>query len=177
MSRTATVSPFGPVSPTPSLGRRGDNNIRACFPASPLQREYNTTTVENVGNAALLGNGGPGDSVPNIGVSNGVVNDGGYFYGTFNLNYNGSPNLDDVATGGEGLPASPYVPNPTSPGPGSVNPYDVAPYTGPLPRAHTLYGVGLGGTVSPSNTTEGVSGNKIGQFISGRSYNGSDGRS
>jgi hypothetical protein len=35
------------------------------------------------------------------------------------------PDLKKVKTGAEGLPASPWVPNPTSPGPGSSNPKDL----------------------------------------------------
>jgi len=176
MSRTATVEPFGPASPTPSKGRRGDENLRACFPASPLGRDYNADTVQYAGDSALLGGGGFGDAITNIGVSNGIVNDGGYFYGTFDLNFSDAPNLEDVATGGEGLPASPYVPNPTSPGPGSLNPYDQAPFEGTLPSPGNEYGSGLGSIVSPQTTTREIASNRLGSYISGRSYRGSDGR-
>ncbi len=179
-TRSATVQPFGPASPRPSLGHRGDRVLQACFPASPLNPvtgDYTVGLVEDIGNAALRGAGGPGDSVTNIDVSNGVVNDGGYFFGSYDLNYAGAPNLRDVETGGEGLPAGAYVPNPTSPGPGSVNPFDQAPYTG-LPIVPTSqYGVGLGSAVSPSDTSTGVSGGRLHDYIKGRSYAGSDGRS
>ena len=44
--------------------------------------------------------------------------------GSFNLDYTNAPNLNNVDTGGGGLPATPFVPNPVSPGEGSVNPSD-----------------------------------------------------
>lgn len=48
--------------------------------------------------------------------------------GSVNRDYseNNPPNYGDVPTGGGGLPASPWVPNPISPGEGSVNPADIA---------------------------------------------------
>jgi hypothetical protein len=46
--------------------------------------------------------------------------------GSYNRDFSGAPNYNDVATGGGGLPASPWVPNPVSPGEGSVNPSDIA---------------------------------------------------
>lgn len=37
-------------------------------------------------------------------------------------NYGDAPNIDEVVTGGEGLPGSPYAPNIASPQPGTVDP-------------------------------------------------------
>lgn len=179
-TRSATVVPFGPASPRASLGHRGDRNLQASFPASPLNPitgDYTVGLVEDIGNAAFKGAGGPGDSVANIDVTNGVVNDGGYFFGSYGLNFSDAPNLGDVETGGEGLPAGAYVPNPTSPGPGSVSPFDQAPYSGLGIFPTQQYGSGLGSAVSPSDTAPGVARATLHDYIKGRSYAGSDGRS
>ena len=65
----------------------------------------------------------------------GVVNDGGHTFGEYNLDFAaGAPSYGDVETGGEGLPASAWVPNPASPGPGSMNPTDVPGAAGRLRR-------------------------------------------
>jgi len=178
-TRSATVVPFGPSSPRPSLGHRGDRVLQACFPASPLNPvtgDYTEGLVEDVGNAVFRGAGGPGDSVTNINVSNGVVNDGGYFFGSYDLNFSDAPDLGDVEAGGEGLPAGAYVPNPTSPGPGSVNPFDKPIYTGPPIIPTPQYGSGIGALASPSDTSPGVSSGRLHDYIKGRSYAGSDGR-
>ena len=45
--------------------------------------------------------------------------------GSLDRDYTGAPDYKDVATGGGGLPASAWVPNPVSPGEGSVNPADI----------------------------------------------------
>ena len=43
------------------------------------------------------------------------------------MEFSGAPNLNNVETGGQGLPATPFVPNPTSPGEGVVSAANVAP--------------------------------------------------
>lgn len=169
----ATVVPQG-VPGTGGYGHRDDTNLAAMF-ATPVGTTYSEEAVRNVGVSALNGAGGPGDSIPNIGVTEGVINDGGYMFGTFDLNYTNAPNLDTVETGGEGRPASPFVPNPASPGPGSVSPADQPEYTGNVPVKGDEYGVGLG-AVSPSVTTDGIRNQTIGSYLIGRSYLGSDGR-
>jgi hypothetical protein len=169
----ATVVPQG-VPGTGGYGHRNDVNLSAMF-ATPVGTTYSEEAVRNAGISALNGGGGPGDSIPNIGVTNGVINDAGYMFGTFDLNYPDTPDLDTVATGGEGLPASAYVPNPASPGPGSTIPQDQPEYTGNIPEKGEEYGVGLG-AVSPSVTTEKIASQTIGSYILGRSYLGSDGR-
>lgn len=169
----ATVKPSG--SPrTGGLGQRSDVNLAAAF-ATPVGTVYSEEAVKNAGIAALNGNGGPGDMIPNIGVAKGVVNDGGHMFGTFDLNFSSSPDLDTVAVGGEGLPASAYVPNLASPGPGSVFPSDQPEYVGTLPEKGNEYGGGLG-AASPSATTPKISSQTIGSYLMGRSYLGSDGK-
>jgi len=154
-------------------GHRNDTNLQAAFKNSPLYAEYSEEAVENIGIAAHNGNGGNGDDVPNIGVEEGIVNDGGYMFGEFDLNYGDAPDLEEVETGGGGLPATPYTPNPSSPGPGSVHYADQPEYTGDLPVATPQFGTGHGGTVSPSKTSQGIATQTLGEYLSGRSYDGS----
>lgn len=169
----ATVVPQG-VPGEGGYGHRSDVNLSAMF-ATPVGTTYSETAVRNAGIAALNGNGGPGDSIPNIGVSSGIINDGGYTFGTFDLNFSNTPDLGTVATGGEGLPASAYVPNPASPGPGSVQPADQPEYTGNIPERGNEYGSGIG-SMSPSDSSPKIATQTIGSYLMGRSYLGSDGR-
>jgi hypothetical protein len=169
----STVKPIGAPG-LGGLGHRSDVNLSAAF-ASPVGTIYSELAVKNAAIAALNGNGGPGDMIPNIGVSAGVVNDGGHMFGTYDLNFSSSPDLNTVETGGEGKPASAFVPNLTSPGPGSVYPSDQPEYVGTLPAKGDEYGNGLG-AVSPSLTTPGIAKQTIGTYLMGRSYLGSDGK-
>jgi len=171
--KQGTVLPMGP-SGDGGLGSRNDVNLKASFSKSPLYNDYNEETVLNIGVSSLNGGGGKGDKA--TGVANGVVNDAGHTFGTYDLNYSNSPNMQNVETGGGGLPASAYVPNPTSPGPGSVFASDQDAYTGEIPDAGVEFGTGLGGLAEPSSTSKGISSQAIGSYISGRSYEGSDGK-
>jgi len=158
---------------TGGSGHRNDTNLKASFSGSPLYNEYNDEAVENICKAALQGNGGPGDSIPNIGIVEGEINDAGYMFGTHDLNYVNAPNLEEVVTGGGGLPATPYTPNTSSPGAGSVHYADQPEYVGELPEAGQQFGSGLGGSVSPSKTAVGVASQTLGDYVSGESYDGS----
>lgn len=96
----------------------------------------------------------------------------------FSLNYdNGAPNLNDVETGGGGLPATPFSPNITSPGPGNSSATAQPEFTGDTKNIDSIdnFGSGLGGLVSPSETTPNMASITIGQYLSGRSFQGSDG--
>ena len=87
---TTVVSPDD-GSKTGGLGNRNQSNLKAIFPSSPIYKpnEYTPTAAENVGIATLNGGGGPGDSVPDVGVANGVVDDGGYMYNQVDLRFAG----------------------------------------------------------------------------------------
>lgn len=175
--RQATVVAFGPPG-TGGLGHRTDANLKAAFAYSPLYSEYSETTVLNAGIAALNGNGGDGDRIPNIGVSVGNINDGGHTFGSYNLNYDnagGPPDQTTVATGGGGLPASGYVPNLSSTVPGDISPSQQPAFAGVLPDPGVEYGVGLGSLAKPVDTTPNVASQTIGSYIKGRSYAGSGG--
>ena len=165
--KQATVVPMGPAGEG-GLGKRNDVNIKASFSKSPLFSEYDEASVLSIGVSSLNGAGGKGDKL--TGTANGVVNDGGHTFGTFDLNYADSPVMNDVKTGGGGLPSTPYTPNPTSPGPGSVFANDQDAYTGEIPDPGVEFGSGLGGLAVPSDTTKGISSQTIGSYISGRSY-------
>ena len=106
-----------------------------------------------------------------------VVN--GHGLNSFNTDFTDAPDLNDVETGGGGLPASPYGPNLTSPGPGSVNASDMPPFQGDLPNVedNVEFGSGLPSSTSPSETSKSIAGQSIlAGYISGRSYQGSDGK-
>lgn len=172
--RQGTVASVGPAGGG-GLGSRKDSNLKASFPKSPLYAgDYDMQSVLDIGISAFNGNGGKGDKP--TGTTKGVVNDGGHTFGTFDLNYGNAPIMSDVKTGGGGLPSSPYTPNPTSPGPGSVFANDQDPFTGEIPEPGVEFGSGLGGLVIPAETTKGISTQTIGSYISGRSYEGSDGQ-
>ena len=89
--------------------------------------------------------------------------------------------LSSVKVGGGGLPSTPYTPNVTSPGPGSINAADQPVFNGEMKDVNSInnFGSGLGGLLSPSETAAKIadSRQKLGQYISGKSFQGSDGKS
>ena len=150
------------------MGNRNHSRIQAAFPNSPLpigKNEYDEEYLKNLAEAVLKGNGGPGENFSNSNVSNGTINDGGYMFGTYNLNYSDAPDLATVQTGGGGLPASPFIPNVAS-ADGAV-PSGQPEYLGELPKKASLYGSGQGGAVSPSQTSQVISAQKLGDLILG----------
>jgi hypothetical protein len=150
------------------MGNRNHSRISAAFSNSPLpigKNEYNEEYLKNLAEAVLKGNGGPGEGFSNSNVSNGVINDGGYMFGSYDLNYGDAPDLNTVVTGGGGLPASPFIPNLTSAE--GANPSAQPEYLGPLPTQSNLYGSGLGGAISPKDTSALISAQKIGDLSLG----------
>ena len=182
-SKQATVTPIDshPEAGLGTRGHRNDASLRSAFPATPIfpspSPEYSDLVVASIGVASLNGNGGDGDSVANIGVSEGIINDAGYMFGTLDLNYTDSPDVPNLdIAGGGGKPASPHVPNLSSAPttfPASQPEFDESA----LPNPGVEYGSGLGGLVSPKDTSDGISGQSIKNLRSGRSYPGSDGLS
>lgn len=171
MSTMKMITVEANIPKSTGMGFRNENNLRAAFANSPLpvgKGEYSVEAVNNAGIAALNGNGGPGDNIPNIGIANGVVNDEGYAFGTIDLNYSDSPDMNTVQTGGGGLPASPYVPNIAS-AEGGI-PSNQPEYTGDLPNRNNSYGVGPGGTTelaNPKNTSKSISGQTLNSYVLG----------
>lgn len=152
------------AAPPKPKGARNDNNLRSAFPNSPVflgeltdeerKKLYQELALDGV-----------------------VVNGNGL--NSFNRDFVDAPDLSEVETGGGGLPASPFIPNLTSPGPGSVSANDQLEYNGELPNAEfkNSFGSGKGGLISPAETSAELSKQgTLGTYISGRSYQGSDGK-
>ena len=98
------------------------------------------------------------------------INDGGHTFGTITHNYSGAPNLEDVATGGKGLPATPHVPNPVSPGVGSFSATDQAEAPdgfGTVPNEN--FGSGQGHALNPSQSSAKVKEKDFDQLDMGKS--------
>ena len=153
------------LPPDKPLGARNENNLRSAFPASPIYKNELTDDVIK-------------KQFQNDVLDTTVVN--GHGLNSFNTEFVDAPNLLDVKTGGGGLPASPYGPNLTSPGPGSVNASDMPPFEGSLPNVedNVEFGSGLPSSTSPSVTSKSISKQSLlGGYISGRSYQGSNGSS
>lgn len=103
-------------------------------------------------------------------VLDAVINDGGHTFGTFDTAFVDAPNLEEVKTGGGGLPATPYVPNPTSPGEGSVLASDQAEAPeGFGENPNDQWGSGVGHALQPKESSEKISGQKLGDYIMGKS--------
>lgn len=164
--RSIIVEPLV-VSPQPK-GVRNDSNLKSIFYASPIHNSelsdverFETFISETKGT---------------------IIN--GHGINKFSTLYKGTPqnpipNLSDVATGGGGLPSTPYTPNLTSPGPGSLDASNQPEYQGDFkdPASISNHGSGLGGLVSPIETAPKiVERSKLGQYIMGKSYDGSDGQ-
>ena len=97
------------------------------------------------------------------------VRPAGFLFDGFDTAYvDTSP--EGVNTGGGGLPATPYVPNPTSPGPGSMNATDQAEAPeGFGEEPSDQFGSGVGHALQPRTTSEQISAQTLGSYQLGRS--------
>jgi len=162
----ATTEPHLGKTSNFGKGSRDQQNLDAAFPQTPTySTDYSPDNVEKIQQILLQGI----DS-SYADVEKGIINDGGHFFGTVDLNYTDAPNLLDVETGGLGLPSTPWTPNPSSPDDTGEQPA----FTGDM-RSRPQYGSGLGGSISPSTTSPEVSAQTVGELLSGKSYAGSDG--
>lgn len=149
-------------------GTSNTSNLIKEFPNAPMYAEYKDADAREL-YIKLLNN-------ESADASEAIA-----YYGfsdfSFNYNENGAPNLNEVATGGGGLPATPFSPNVVSPGPGSSRAADQAEFEGETKNIDAInnFGSGLGGLVSPSETSVNLSNSKLGNYISGKSFQGSDG--
>ena len=108
MSSTYTYPTISTVTvSTKSKGHSGTATLKSIFSTTP---ELSTTSANYKEIALALLLDGTVEENPQV--------------GTFSKDYSDAPNYADVKTGGEGLPASAWVPNPASPGEGSVSPAD-----------------------------------------------------
>ena len=153
-------------------GASNTANLQSMFPGSPINKGdiSDSERLEFYQNLLDLSN-----------IDSDSLHAAGGYYGIPNhsMNYveNGMPVMSDVQTGGGGLPATPYSPNLTSPGPGSTSAADQPEFTGVTkdPASVSNFGTGLGGLVEPSATAKNIATQTIGSYVSGRSYQGSDG--
>lgn len=138
-------------------GSSDSSSLKASFPGSPI---HNGDMTEESVRADFEDK-----------VLNGQVNDGGHTFGTFDRDYTDAPDLQTVETGGGGLPASPYVPNPASPGEGSVNPADMPePPEGFGENPSDSWGTGEGSQANPARTSAEQSKSKLGDFVAGKAW-------
>ena len=153
-------------------GTSNTANLASMFPGSPINKGEITDQerLEFYQNLLDLSN-----------IDSDSLHAAGGYYGVPNhsMNYveNGMPIIADVQTGGGGLPATPHSPNPSSPGPGSTSAADQPEYTGDTkdPATVSNFGTGLGGLVEPITTAKNIATQTIGSYVSGRSFQGSDG--
>ena len=142
------------------MGSADTATAQAAFPASPMH--LGEMTAESIRQQFQEK------------VIDGVVNDGGHTFGTFDRDYADAPDLNEVETGGGGLPASPYVPNPTSPGPGSVNPSDQPePPEGFGQNPSDTPGSGVGSQLQPKTSSEAQSKGTLGDYVMGKAWGSS----
>jgi hypothetical protein len=147
-------------------GSRRQLNLNSCFSASPVYNELSDKErLETF-----------------LSLTKGIIKNGNGV-NSFDTRYNGNdidavPNLNNVETGGSGLPSTPYSPNLTSPGPGSMNASAQPAYEGSFKDVENIsnFGSGLGGLMSPHESSKNIANqSSLNQFIKGRSYNGSNG--
>jgi len=138
------------------MGRSDMNGLKQCFAASPIYTEELTDNERREAWQTM--------------VLNGPINDGGHTFGVYEPNYLGAPDpAAEVETGGGGLPASAFVPNPASPGPGSINASDQpAPPDGFGQTPADTWGSGVGSQLSPKKSSERISAHTLGEYILGK---------
>jgi hypothetical protein len=145
-----------PVISDGAMGKRDSATISAIFSTSPIH-DGSLTNDERRGYYQ--------DEVLDA-----VINDEGHTFGTYDSSYKNAPSFDDVETGGGGLPASPWVPNPNSPGPGSQNPTDQAdPPDGYGQKPGDTWGTGVGSQLSAKASSDKISGQTLGDYQLGKS--------
>ena len=143
-----------------------------------IPRDFDLKVAALFGCAVTSGFGAVNnDAKVKIGQSVLIFGIGGMGLNSFNLDFSDAPDFADVETGAGGLPSTPFTPNLTSPGPGSMNASDMPAYEGTFPGETTSdFGVGLGGTVSPSKTSKEIAKQTVlSDYILGRSFPTSNG--
>ena len=142
------------------MGSADSATLKAAFPASPIhQGEMTDDGVRQDYQDTAL---------------DGTVNDGGHTFGTFSRDYAEAPDLNEVETGPGGLPATPYLPNPTSPGPGSVNPADQAEAPDGFGDSPSdVPGSGVGSQLQPKTSSEAQSRGTLGDYVMGKAWGSS----
>lgn len=165
-------------------GNRNDENLRACFPDSPLpgyagavysDLERTTGYQEKV----LSGDRASGHGINNFnldfegdGTVDGTVPD------IAGMTHVKGPNGTLIKIGeGRGAPTTQYIPPLTSPGE-TVSATEQKAYTGTTkdPESNVEFGSGLGGLASPADTSKEIAQQSVlSNYVSGRSYASSGG--
>ena len=106
-------------------------------------------------------------------VLDAVINDGGHTFGQFNTSYDGgadaAPDLNEVEAGGEGKPASAYVPNPMSAPNADPKQQPAAPDGFSDAVQSTPPFSGQGSQVNPKTASGALAGTKLGDYVMGKS--------
>jgi len=131
--------------------------VRDLFPASPIYLEA-ATDIEDFTDAGIT-------AWYQTNILDATIIDDGTF-AEFDTGFV-NPDGWDVATGGGGLPANRWVPNPVSPGPGTTNPATTEAAPSAFSEADPAGGTfGEGGsTTSPETTSEEIAGTTMGDYI------------
>ena len=140
-----------------TMGKTGTNNVASIFEGSPIHAgELTEDSVKEQYQNEVL---------------DAEINDGGHTFGTYQTGYVEAPDLNDVETGGGGLPATAYGPNPMSPGEGSSNPADQPEAPGGWGESQLSNPpfVGVGSQLSPKVSSEKISATTLGAYILGKS--------
>lgn len=139
------------------LGSSDTGDLQVLYPASPV---YNGDLTDEFV-----------DENYNTLSQAGVISDGGHTFGEVNRDYQDAPNLEEVVTGGGGLPGSPFAPNPASPSTTGMNPSDIPAVTDAvMEHARGGGGAGVGdGLTSPHTTSARTARQRIGNLILGKS--------
>ena len=163
---TAKQITVNPPQTEKAPGKSDSLLLAEAFAASPIHNQEDPLSDDGTLDAAIR------THFQSLALD-GIVNDGGHTFGEYNLDFAaGAPNYGDVETGGGGLPASAWVPNPVSPGPGSMNPTDVPdPPGGYGETPNPQWGVGVGSALSPKDSSERISQQKLGDYVLGKSVN------
>lgn len=149
-------------STTRANGSSDTEALKTAYPGSPL---YN-----NVGGEPSYLTDASVQEFFEGEVIDGEVDDSGHTFGTFNRDYVDAPNLEEVVTGGGGLPGSPYAPNVASP-PEGQNPADIPAEGAAVTEAARGGGGPFQGSTltSPHETSVNVARQKIGTLMFGDS--------
>jgi len=109
-------------------------------------------------------------------VMSGEINDGGHTFGTVDIDYRAAPDMNEVVTGGGGLPGTPYAPNiavaPEDPHNPAGIPEAGAEATERLRGGGGAFqnppGTGNNLSPNPKDTSAAISTQKIGELILGK---------
>ena len=130
-----------------ALGKRDEASLKAAFGTSPLYKPVDPTQALDDGDGSAAGS--PMKAWYQNNVLDGKQTENTLFEGGVDMDYGTATDTSKTPTGGEGLPAGPYVPTTASPGDGNgANPASL-PEVNPLPG----HSDDLGSTTSPSDSS------------------------